>query len=517
MFRTHSEESTNSEGEEEPDARRRVRIASGSPEVFGRARNGAEDRSKKIDEPRKGLYVAGYSGGHNIHRLSPFSDASSSNDSNTFSPTSVSMTSLPSDTNSINAYYSSADDSRRASYISSHHGTDHYSAVPTSHSPSYLPYNNSQADGMSYDQSSEQADYDPLDFYHREVSPAPPQPEPQTSPSRLPAFLQNRLRNGVLSRPKSMMELGKTFALHSISESHGVENFVARSRQAPITERSISEDDDEREEEDIEGTPFTNPYGSHIDLLAVSEARRPSTLPPGAAYPPQHAPRSRSLSTSDAPRLSSELLALRLERSEHSITRRVSEVVSTKVRSEVDEEIDSSPRRVEGVFVEDLPSLSEVSPAKISRQPTLLTPGANAVTRKLELDRLLAPSAKSSGSDLKVPSLPSFPPITALLPNFTSSQSTTNSGNSARSTNALPIPVVLEQAKNTSKARVEMDLVLESSLVVEGGTVKGTIEIRLKKLRETEGAVWVGNPKIRVVGFEGELDLDLVRDELRLT
>jgi hypothetical protein len=60
-------------------------------------------------------------------------------------------------------------------------------------------------------------------------------------------------------------------------------------------------------------------------------------------------------------------------------------------------------------------------------------------------------------------------------------------------------PVILEQAKN-GKGRVEVDLTLDSGLVVEGGLLKGRMEVRVKK---EKAEVWLGKPKVRVVGFEG--------------
>jgi hypothetical protein len=51
---------------------------------------------------------------------------------------------------------------------------------------------------------------------------------------------------------------------------------------------------------------------------------------------------------------------------------------------------------------------------------------------------------------------------------------------------------------------------LETPLVVEGGILKGRLEIKVRKPKEKEGDVWVGRPKVRVVGFEGQSALVLV-------
>jgi hypothetical protein len=63
--------------------------------------------------------------------------------------------------------------------------------------------------------------------------------------------------------------------------------------------------------------------------------------------------------------------------------------------------------------------------------------------------------------------------------------------------------VRLEVSKK-GKARVEVDVVLERECVVEGGEVRGRMEVRVTSGKRSEG-LWVGAGKIRVVGFEGEL------------
>jgi hypothetical protein len=63
--------------------------------------------------------------------------------------------------------------------------------------------------------------------------------------------------------------------------------------------------------------------------------------------------------------------------------------------------------------------------------------------------------------------------------------------------------VRLEAAKK-KKARVEVDVVLERECVVEGGEVRGRLEIRVNGGKRGEG-LRVAGGKVRVVGFEGEL------------
>lgn len=58
--------------------------------------------------------------------------------------------------------------------------------------------------------------------------------------------------------------------------------------------------------------------------------------------------------------------------------------------------------------------------------------------------------------------------------------------------------VKLEAAKK-GKARVEVDVVLERECVVEGGEVRGRIEVKVGKR-----GVRVGMGKVRVVGYEGK-------------
>ncbi len=62
--------------------------------------------------------------------------------------------------------------------------------------------------------------------------------------------------------------------------------------------------------------------------------------------------------------------------------------------------------------------------------------------------------------------------------------------------------VKLEAGKG-SKAKVEVDVVLENEEVVEGGEIRGRLEVRVRKAKKGE-KVWIGNGKIRVVGYEGE-------------
>lgn len=67
------------------------------------------------------------------------------------------------------------------------------------------------------------------------------------------------------------------------------------------------------------------------------------------------------------------------------------------------------------------------------------------------------------------------------------------------------------EASKKRKARVEVDIVLERECVVEGGQVRGRMEVRVTGGKKSEG-LRVGGGKIRVIGFEGEFGLSLTTD-----
>ncbi|EJF66931.1 hypothetical protein DICSQDRAFT_43935, partial [Dichomitus squalens LYAD-421 SS1] len=60
--------------------------------------------------------------------------------------------------------------------------------------------------------------------------------------------------------------------------------------------------------------------------------------------------------------------------------------------------------------------------------------------------------------------------------------------------------VSLEQAK--PRARVEVDIVLESDCVVEGGYLRGNLKIRVRKRQKKEAPVLLADGRVRVIGFE---------------
>lgn len=154
----------------------------------------------------------------------------------------------------------------------------------------------------------------------------------------------------------------------------------------------------------------------------------------------------------------------------------------------------------------------------LDRHPTLISTTSNPARRSRELNRLLGNSGRklnsssnpseastTSGNDSSL-SLTNSRPGSALGSNVGSNASSTtlNRSNAVNPQTSLP-PAVLEQAK-ASKARVQVDLVLESDLVVEGGILRGRMEV---KVRNGKQDVMLAQPKIRVVGFEGEFDVFL--------
>lgn len=134
----------------------------------------------------------------------------------------------------------------------------------------------------------------------------------------------------------------------------------------------------------------------------------------------------------------------------------------------------------------------EADPESLKRNSTLLSGGnANTVRRQKELSRILAPEHNRivHGTPLK------------------------KEGGKALQRKPSA-PVTLEQAKNSGKARVELDVTLESGLVVEGGLLKGRMEVKVKAGGEP---VWMGAPKVRIVGFEGQSALKVTSSPPVLT
>lgn len=148
-------------------------------------------------------------------------------------------------------------------------------------------------------------------------------------------------------------------------------------------------------------------------------------------------------------------------------------------------------------------TIGKKNASQLERQHTLISTSANPARRAKELNRLLAnngrklTSASSSAGD----SISS-----ASSDSLVSTRSLSRSG--AIGPNSMP-PAVLEQGRS-GKNRVDVDLVLESDLVVEGGYLRGRLEIKVRKESDKDGALMLTQPKVRVVGFE-----ELLNDDTR--
>ncbi|UZJ56668.1 hypothetical protein CBS101457_005988 [Exobasidium rhododendri] len=143
--------------------------------------------------------------------------------------------------------------------------------------------------------------------------------------------------------------------------------------------------------------------------------------------------------------------------------------------------------------------------SQLDRQSTLIS-ASNPARRSKELNRLLA---NNGGRKLASSSA-----------SISAGESVAGASND-RSTSARPLsrsnavgqfsapPATLEQSK-MGKSRVDVDLVLESELVVEGGILSGRLEIKVRKNSDKDGPLMLTQPKVRVVGFE-----ELLNDDTR--
>lgn len=133
------------------------------------------------------------------------------------------------------------------------------------------------------------------------------------------------------------------------------------------------------------------------------------------------------------------------------------------------------------------------SSASLERQPTLFTRDASPHRNAAELKSVLG--APASG---KLQTNATVIPPTGAARIRKRAQSEPNAAAAA---------VVLEQAK--PKARVELDVILESETCVEGGYMKGYLQVKIRKGGKNDGPVYLGGGKIRVVGFEGSFPVQL--------
>jgi len=126
-----------------------------------------------------------------------------------------------------------------------------------------------------------------------------------------------------------------------------------------------------------------------------------------------------------------------------------------------------------GLKHENLPWTSQ-DPA-LSRHGTLLSVGANPGRNAAELKSILGNSSARLKSGA------------TLLPE--SDQSCYGEERT-----------VFEQAK--SRARVELDIILDSKICVQGGYLQGHIQIQIRSPSKKESPVMISDGKVRVIGFE---------------
>ncbi|KAJ7110051.1 hypothetical protein C8R44DRAFT_743363 [Mycena epipterygia] len=110
-----------------------------------------------------------------------------------------------------------------------------------------------------------------------------------------------------------------------------------------------------------------------------------------------------------------------------------------------------------------------ISEASLNRHGTLLSPAATTLRRAAELRSLLG----NANSRLRG----------AVISQPTGRE-----------------PTSFEQAK--PRARVEIDIALHSNVCVEGGTITGTIKLRIRPRLTKESAISISDAKLRFIGFE---------------
>lgn len=454
---------------------RRVRIADGSPEQLG-----GKNEHLHLHHPN--------------HHLSPLSDFDNSSASDTgssqpFSPASLSD--LPSSTES--------------------------GAYPTFYRQQPPP----RVDQVSHEPSAPSMESSRSRPYPPSISSDHSASSPSSRPSRLPAFLQDRQRG--LARPKSMLELGQAYARplgavrgpRGVAETEHVEYAVPR-----------SEYDDSASEAQVQLYPHDSPVESvpssagglqrrnlerqlqeQKELLEAERRRlrqsegrpreRPSREDVEAPASRQlHHQRSRSLSAQEM----RQLAEAEERRAPQQLRRSQSQGVLFAAAAAQEQDDDDEASTVISL---DTRPVNDGTPSSLQRQSTLLTSGASTVRRRKELSRLLAPTSKKGSVGL--PSITGSPTPSASSAATALTRLNAASQASTTAASLLPSPVQLEQSKVSTKARVELDLVLETPMVVEGGMLKGKLELRVRKPKDKEGEVWIGRPKIRVIGFEGAL------------
>lgn len=312
------------------------------------------------------------------------------------------------------------------------------------------------------------------------------------SPSRLPAFLQQR-QQAAREALHSPASVSPAAAFGSRPTSFNLQLPMARARSSgPALERPKSmlelsqaykiHEDRPRDDGVHDGNAFRQRVRDRADVLASFQVREPTRLSDRGDE-----------GTSEGPRLGLRRSSgLRKTRSHGFLGRSLGAAIEdpAKLRQQP-AHIAKDPSPSTALAL-PRSSSAAVGPStlkargrslsegyNLARHSTLLSSNANPIQHARQLSRLLAPTSsaapRASGSLSK----------------------------KATSTPASAKIAALEGAKPASKARVDIDVMLESSLVVEGGALRGRMEIKVAPGDKKSGDVWMGEPKIRAVGFEG--------------
>lgn len=299
------------------------------------------------------------------------------------------------------------------------------------------------------------------------------------SPSRLPAFLIDRQRREALARPKSMMELGQQYNLDAIADVEEEEsqvdedgNFQIENEDEYFTTNGVEVElkDYDQDQYDDAVSDFHVSTRQLLPVVISTNEDEPLLV----HKPSLHrlfSSRSRSLSTGDAPPSPAELAQLRLYASMHNLRARLEQPRTVSI-------LKNQVQKLEEQVEEDTASEQE--------SPVILAPRAQ------------------NGNFISSNDLPSLSLVPRLPSTLVSNQLRPRSAISSRA------PIQLEEQKE-GKARIELGLSLDSSIVVEGGYLKGSIQVQTRKRSEREGDIWIGSPKIRIIGFEGELYFNVIK------
>ncbi|MCO5555811.1 hypothetical protein L7F22_009356 [Adiantum nelumboides] len=150
--------------------------------------------------------------------------------------------------------------------------------------------------------------------------------------------------------------------------------------------------------------------------------------------------------------------------------------------------------------LEDETNVRRQNATQLDRHGTLISSASNPARRSKDLNRLLGNNSGKLTSSASSDAGSSLSSASAL------SKSSNSAANTM--TNIMP-QAVLEHGKS-GKSRVDVDLILESELVVEGGMLTGRLEVKVRKNNTKDGHLMLSQPKVRVVGFE-----ELVNDDSR--